>query len=230
MKKRIIVFSPHPDDETLACGGTIAKAVHQGDEVYVVTMTDGRNSHRTVLGIDENPTPEEVRAIRRSESQEAAKALGIGRDNLIFLDFVDGSLDRNISESARRVREILAELEPDKILVPSEQDIQKDHHATSTAVSVAVRELDIHPSRYEYVVWPDSRKLQIVLRKLGGIIKPPNVIRIDISGFLHQKLNAISAYKSQVALLFPSQKKPILSESFIASFAVPTECFFVVSL
>lgn len=76
LKERVVVFAPHPDDETLACGGTIAKSVHQGDDVYIVIMTDGRNSHRGVLGIEKNPTPEEIGVIRNNEGRQLLRYWG----------------------------------------------------------------------------------------------------------------------------------------------------------
>jgi len=225
LKQRVVVFSPHPDDETLACGGTIAKTVHQGNEVYVVTMTDGRNSHRFVLHIDKDPTPEEISAIRRSEARQAAEILGVKQDNLVFLDFEDGSLSHNISEAKARVRDILANLNPNMIFIPSEYDIQKDHRATNMIVSLALKELALQLAVYAYVVWPDSRKLQRSLRTLLGALRPATVIRIDISDFIQIKKKAMSVYKSQSTLLFPSQNKPILDEYTLANLMRPTECF-----
>lgn len=225
MKQRVVVFSPHPDDETLACGGMIAKTVHQGDDVSVVTMTDGRNSHRIVLDIDKDPTPEEIGTIRKDEARQAAEILGVKQNNLFFLDFEDGSLNHNIPEAKARVRDILAKLNPNKIFIPSEYDIQKDHHATNIIVSLALEELALQLDVYAYIVWPDRRKLQKILRKLLETLRPPTLIRIDISDFLQLKRKAISVYRSQVSLLFPSQNKPILDENFLADFTKPTECF-----
>ena len=39
MKKRILVISPHPDDETLGLGGSISKMINQGHEVYILTVS-----------------------------------------------------------------------------------------------------------------------------------------------------------------------------------------------
>lgn len=78
--KSVVVFAPHPDDETLGCGGTIAKKVREGFNVYIVFITDGRNSHRNVLNIYENPSPEELKFIRRNEAIYATSILGIDRD------------------------------------------------------------------------------------------------------------------------------------------------------
>ena len=39
MKKRILVISPHPDDETLGLGGTISKHIFNGDDVFILTIS-----------------------------------------------------------------------------------------------------------------------------------------------------------------------------------------------
>lgn len=84
MQNRIVVFAPHPDDETLGCGGTVAKEASDGNIVHIVFVTDGRNSHKIVLGIQRNPDPEEVKAIRREDTRTVARLLGVGDDNLTF--------------------------------------------------------------------------------------------------------------------------------------------------
>jgi len=57
MGRRVIIFAPHPDDETLACSGTIIKKIAEGCEVYIVFMTDGGNALLKLFGISSNLTP-----------------------------------------------------------------------------------------------------------------------------------------------------------------------------
>ena len=52
MNKRIVVFAPHPDDETLGTGGTIVRKLNEGYEVVIVVLTDGRYAFSTVLGVN----------------------------------------------------------------------------------------------------------------------------------------------------------------------------------
>ena len=39
MNKRILIISPHPDDETLGVGGTIAKSIAEGNDIFVLTVS-----------------------------------------------------------------------------------------------------------------------------------------------------------------------------------------------
>lgn len=89
MDKTVIVFAPHPDDETMGCGGTIAKKISEGFEVIIVSLTDGRHAFSKVLGINVNPNPEDVKRLRREELIKAATILGVSITNLFFLDYED---------------------------------------------------------------------------------------------------------------------------------------------
>ena len=56
LKRSAIVFAPHPDDETLGCGGTIIKKRQAGAKISIVFMTDGRTSHGHLMDINELTT------------------------------------------------------------------------------------------------------------------------------------------------------------------------------
>jgi len=210
---RIIVFSPHPDDETLGCGGTIAKMVKSGREVYIVFMTDGRNSHKYVLGIHDNPSPEELALIRKREAFNAAKVLGMDESKLIFLDFEDGSLKRNIPNIKKEIKKILIAINPSDVYIPL-NDAHKDHIITNLVVRLCIKELKINPKIWEYPIYMD-------LRGKTGI----NIFILDIHDVIELKRRAINTYKSQIDTFFPSQNKPVLPQNFLQRFYEPKEIF-----
>jgi LmbE family N-acetylglucosaminyl deacetylase len=107
MNKKVIVFAPHPDDETLGCGGTIAKKTSEGYEVFVVIITDGRHAFSKVLGINSDPNPEEIKQIRKEEVIKATRILGVPITNLLFLDFEDRTLEKHEKEAEEKIIEIL---------------------------------------------------------------------------------------------------------------------------
>ena len=215
----VIVFSPHEDDETLACGGTIIKKRRQGNEIYIVFLTDGRNSHKTVLNIEENPTPEEVKMLRGKEAKEAAKILGVQTENIFFLDFEDGTLKDNTFEACTLIEKFLTQLKPTEIFIPHREDIHKDHSSTNAIVLSAVKKLHLDLDVYEYMIWFKKDE------KFKDILKCPHLIEINISDVVHLKTKAIDMYQSQVNILFPSQTKPILDGHFLSSFRKPVEHF-----
>lgn len=218
--ERMMVFAPHPDDETLACGGTIALSVKQGKDVYIVVMTDGRNSHKILLSIEKDPTPRELIPIRRKESQLAAQILGVRRDHLIFLDFEDGSLASHCGEGKVLVLNYLLKILPTEIFMPDKSDSHPDHYSTSAIVSDAVRESKLSPLIYSYIVWTTNGP------QMG---KASDEIEFDISDFLEIKCSAIEAYKSQVTKLFKSQTRPVLTRSMLSRFLLPVERFKIIS-
>ena len=99
----------------------------EGNEIYIIFMTDGRNSHKTVLNIQENPTPEELKFLRQKEAKEVAEILGVNVENMFFLDFEDGSLKNNIHNANTFVKKYLVKLKPTEIFIPHEYDVHKDH-------------------------------------------------------------------------------------------------------
>lgn len=213
--ERVVVFSPHPDDDVIACGGTIAQRVRQGCDVHVVYMTDGRNSHRTVLGIVKDPSPEEVRLVRRAEAIDATTVLGVARENLTFLDFEDGSLRRSVDQARARVAPLLARLQAREIFFPSRDDRHSDHSATGDVVRHAIQDAGCDARLFEYIVWMVAEDRP----------KPSVTVVNDISNVLELKRRALGAHRSQVDLLWPSQQRPILDRGFLARFLTASEDF-----
>ncbi len=218
MTHRAVVFAPHPDDETLACGGTIIKKQRQGDEVYVVVMTDGRHSHSHSFGIWENPTPEEVALIRRDEARTVTHMLGVRPDRLFFLEFEDTTLQNHVAAAAERVFHLLRSIEPQEVYYPDGSDSHKDHHATHLAVEQALLRLDAPPARFRYVIWSEESSPK-------GRPSSAEMIVSDVSDVLADKKAALNQYKSQVTLLYKTQSIPVLRPEFLEKFVGPQEVF-----
>ena len=120
--RRILVLSPHFDDDILGCGGTLIKHVTAGCDVSIVYMTNGRG------GDPSNPDKAEVERIRKAEAQKAAGIIGV--KNLHYLDFPDGSLQCN-EMSKTALKRILCDRRPDLVYLPWVLDYHIDHQATN---------------------------------------------------------------------------------------------------
>lgn len=119
---KIMVLSPHPDDDVFGMGGTIAKHTKAGDEVSVLYFCDGSKG-----------TPEGIRdssliGKRKNEAERAAKILGV--KELIFWGYKDGSLGANAT-STKALKSLILENKPDIVYLPSISDNHPDHLATN---------------------------------------------------------------------------------------------------
>jgi N-acetylglucosamine malate deacetylase 1 len=124
----ILVFAPHPDDDLIGCGGSIANHINNGSEVSVVYMTSGEAGSLKY-------TKTELAKIREAEARDAAKKIGI--TNTIFLNNQDGYLDYNQANLAGLI-EIIREHKPDIVYLPHENDSHMDHKTTYKLVTESV--------------------------------------------------------------------------------------------
>jgi LmbE family N-acetylglucosaminyl deacetylase len=213
LTKKIVVFAPHPDDETLGCGGTIARRLSEGCEVFVYVITDGRFSFSVVLGIDSDPSPEELRVIRRNETMRATKIIGLPESNLFFLDFEDNALLKHEEELEQKVMEVLKKYNPDEVFFTYGKDYNYDHQATSRAVKRCIKKLDSPPVAYQYsIARPGTCGIYGRVRPLmDAIINifQETTVKIAIHDFLPLKEKAVHEFKSEISLLSPKQTRPI---------------------
>src|SRR5687768_13703045 len=90
--KKILVISPHPDDEAIGCGGVISKHVREGEIVEVIFLTSGEKGGH-------GRTPVETIVQREKEARDAAKILGISAVH--FWREPDGSFQASVKNVAR---------------------------------------------------------------------------------------------------------------------------------
>lgn len=219
LNQNIVIFAPHPDDETLACGGTIILETLKGSRVHLVFMTDGRNSHTTTPDTFPKPSQEEVKKIRKSEALKAVEILGADKSNISFLDFYDGTLKNNLSNAKQTVEKHLSDIQPAEIYLPAFADVHRDHHSTNGIVLAVIRKLKLSLDLFEYVIWAGEEQL-------AEMLKMPNLVTNDIPAVIPQKLRAIVCYQSQVGSSLNGRMQiPVLNETFLARFKLPVEHF-----
>jgi len=213
-----VVFAPHPDDETLACGGTIALKARRGEEVNIVFMTDGRNSHLHALGIASDPTPGELARIRKKEAIRATGILGVPSENLLFLDIGSAELRSDNAVVVERVGRLLRDMTPDEVYYPDSTESHRTHAAAHDVIEKALCGLVQHPARYTYVVWGgDARE---------GDAEQDELI-VDIREVLSLKRQAMAEYRSQTTVFSKQQKRPLLSKALLERFLTGREVFLI---
>lgn len=123
---RALVVAPHPDDETIGCGGTLSLHTAAGGSAGAVfCASDG--------------------GVRDAEAAAAARELGIGET--VFLNYAVGSLGAAASLPAR-LCEVFEKKEPEIVFVPFVIDNHADHRAVNEAL-VRVRKL----KRFDFIVY-----------------------------------------------------------------------------
>lgn len=236
-KASAIVFSPHFDDETLGCGGTIIKKVNAGAQVHIVFMTDGSTSHRHLIA------EEKLKEMRSEEGQHAASILGVKPENVTLLGFKEGRLASRVAEAVKRVTELIADHDPDEVFVPHRREPllwSADHLETRRivlqALNQARRDLVIveYPVWYWFhwpwvgVEWGKRTYRNIILRNtiaysFGLDVKKDFNCCVPIADLLEQKRRALEQHKSQMTRLVPDNRWAILQDVAGGDFL---RCFF----
>lgn len=213
---RTVVLTPHPDDESLGCGGLLALLADARVPAHVVVVTDGTRSHPNSQAY---PAPR-FRALREVEAQRAVRQLGHG-SRIEFLRLPDSGLPDvgtpAFEAAADRVAAIVDDLRPETLLVPWRKDPHCDHEAT-WALAWARRRPEVR--WLEYPVWswtaPDTAPSE----------EHAAAWRLDIAPVAKQKALAIAAHRSQTTDLIADDPGGFrLRPDVLAHFQRPWELF-----
>jgi LmbE family N-acetylglucosaminyl deacetylase len=226
-----IVFSPHQDDETLGCGGTIIRKREAGAEVKIVFMTDGSRSH------DRFMTQAELIVLRQQEAVQAAQTLNVKAENVVFFGFSDGELQQSLNMAIAQVQELLIQNQPQQVFIPYLRETHPDHLATSQIVLAALKNCASEVAVYEYPVWywhhfpwtksdRDSRLNYFkasIKAKLGWQLIQEFNYRVAIDLVKSQKQLALAQHQTQMKRLIDNPNWRLLQD---VSNGEWLECFF----
>jgi bacillithiol biosynthesis deacetylase BshB1 len=176
---RFLVFGPHPDDQELGMGGTIAKLHRQGHYVHLVDMTNGE------------PTPHGSVEIRARESTAAAAALGVGRS---LVGLKNREVQHTI-EARHKVAAVIRQHKPDVLFVPYPVDAHPDHVVVTKICEDARFDAKLSKSTIPGDPWHPKRIIYYFCTHLRMSFQP--TFCIDISDTIDLKAKAIACYPSQ---------------------------------
>ena len=192
--QRILVFSPHPDDETIGAGGYIAQSIENGADVRIGLVTDG-DFH----GNED---------VRYAEFKKATQILGVSGSQLVFLGLPDGKLDKMDPPALYSALQLqIAQYNPDIVVYPDIRDDNPDHSAIGKMMEKILKADPNEITGYAYLVhykliWPRPRALAPRLN-----LTPPNRLlnantsweKVPLSQTDENlKSAAINTYKSQL--------------------------------
>lgn len=228
----VLVVAPHPDDETLGCGGAIAQLRARGCPVYVLVISDGTRSHPRSR---QYPAPR-LKQVRQAETLAALALLQVEAENVTFLNLPDGAVPHlsstgvgAASSQKNRPQELAAlaqcqtylrQTVPQTIFLPYRFDPHRDHRASWKLVQGAIASLPQPPRQIEYPIWDwDPHQRQ-------PLVEGYRAWRLDIASQLPLKRQAIACYRSQTTDLISDDPTGFrLSPELIAHFLNPWEVY-----
>lgn len=156
--RRVLVLAPHPDDETIGPGGTLALLAAAGTAVTVLVATGGETTPGT--GLD----PDEIGRRRTAEAREACARLGLPEPR--FLGLADGTLVREVAAIAAALVPAIGASRPDAVFLPWFGDGHPDHEALTDALALAALDpqVDGRIEIWAYETWtplPATRLVDI---------------------------------------------------------------------
>jgi LmbE family N-acetylglucosaminyl deacetylase len=184
--KRALCIQPHPDDNEIGMGGTIAALAGRGCEVHYLTVTRGDQGSR-----DPAQGPAETAEIRRGEAVAAGRFLGAGAFH--FLDHGDGTLS-DIVGLSREIAEVIRRVRPEVIFCPDPWLFYEGHYDHIVSGRAAANAFHISGG-----IHFDGAKTEPWRPRAIGFYftANPNTI-INIDEFFERKFSAIALHKSQI--------------------------------
>ncbi|RYE20908.1 MAG: PIG-L family deacetylase [Sphingobacteriaceae bacterium] len=217
-----MVIAPHPDDESLGCGGTIALLRKAGLPVHVIFVSDGTLSHPN----SKIYPAEKLRELRETEALSALKILQVDAANTSFMRIKDRSVpnpgEEGFEAAINKMLQIFQQFNPDTILVTWEKDPHPDHRASWQIVNEAASLLSKKPRILQYLIW---------IWELGKhsdllVNQYTKLYLVKIASVFQQKKQAIAAHVSQVSRLIDDDPEGfILSPQILAHFDYADELF-----
>ena len=149
-RQRVLLFCPHPDDETLATGLLLQDAVMYAEDLRVICLTDGERNVIPQWLFERTMSRERWARRRRDEARAALRVLGVLSESVEFWALPDQKLRGLVYEISRQMQETIEQFRPTLIVAPSIHDLHDDHVAAGIASVAACIRRDI--AQVAYVV------------------------------------------------------------------------------
>jgi len=177
---RILVLAPHTDDGEFGCGGSIAKFIEEGKDVFYVAFSTAEDS--VPEGYPKNILEIEVR--------EATEVLGINPNNLIIYKFQVRKLNYIRQELLEELVKIRNKISPDLVFIPSPNDLHQDHYTVAIEGMRAFKQVSL--LGYE-IPWNNIT------------FHTQSFIKLEERHII-KKIEALKAYKSQQGRFYANEE------------------------
>ncbi|MFD0696246.1 PIG-L deacetylase family protein [Paenibacillus sp. GCM10027628] len=183
---RIMVIAPHPDDETLGCGGTLLKHRNKGDSVAWAIVTSINEN----LGYDSG-------FIQRRKEEISLVSASYGFEKIYELGLPSAHLDTiPLSDIVQKMGECIRDFQPDTIYLPYCGDVHSDHNYVFNAACACAKWFR-YPSVQRVLVYETLSETEFGLNPDRNAFRPQ--VFVNIEPFLDEKIEIMRNYKSEVA-------------------------------
>lgn len=192
--KYLFLFA-HPDDETVACAGTLHKLIERGEDVMVVSVTDGSGGQVHERAQDKLKLFQTVGKLRRHELEETLRFLGVKQHKV--LEFADGQMTNEMvwGQLKSAIIECIDEYRPDVVVTFDHSGwyFHLDHVAVSIATTLAVQETVFPPD----VFFLSHFRVNHSKWKYIYSEEMPVTHHVDVTDIKEMKLHAFELHASQ---------------------------------
>ncbi|MBS7611884.1 PIG-L family deacetylase [Candidatus Bathyarchaeota archaeon] len=228
--ERVVILSPHDDDALLGAGYLILAVMKAGGEPYIVVYCDGRGGYSSV------DLKDRIVSIRRYESLNAYRRLGVKEENIVHLDYPDFSLrsyigwvlPNGLEGLTFKTIKLLRRIKPTRLLVPNEYREHMDHEALSYIGSYDGPQIgdpvmvDLGPpfkvkSYLKYCVWGDFSPEDAFLTSRSLSLRGNVAVKVK-KGVEEEVIRALEEFKSQKEIIkniLERRKDRLLDEHYI---------------
>ncbi len=189
-KKIVLVVAPHPDDETLGCGGTLLRHVANGDEVHWLIVTKMGNSYSQ-------------QQIQEREKEIKTVSSVYSFHKTYQLNFITTELNsENLNALIPAMKGIVSQINPEIIYSPFYGDVHTDHFWTFRALFACVKSFRA-PSVKKILCYETLSETDFGATKASEQFFPQ--VFVDVSDYLTKKIDIMKTYKSEMQS-FPSPR------------------------
>lgn len=201
MIKKVIIMTPHPDDETLGCGGTLLKHHDKKDDVYWLIITNMGEE----FGVD-----------RQQQRNEEIKKVASKYNflDVYNLNFKAAHLDQvSESELVGAISNIFKEVQPNIVYIPYPSDIHSDHKAVFDA-TMACTKWFRYPSVEKVLAYETLSETDFTINPDANFFRPN--VYVNIEKYLDEKIEIMKIYESEMGVFpFPRSEKTIRSLAYV---------------
>jgi N-acetylglucosamine malate deacetylase 1 len=199
--KKVLVISPHPDDETLGCGGTLFRHKHDGDEIYwgiITKVSVGKNWSEKFV----NNRIFEIASVQKKYGFSEIFDFGLPSIKIDTLPF---------SDIVEKITDIYKKIEPEIIYMPFAYDVHTDHQIIAKAMQATFKWFR-YPHIQKVLMYETLSETEFNFIEKRTF--SPNVF-VNISDYLDEKIDTMQIYESEIAE-FPFPRSVVTIQSLAA--------------